>query len=554
MGFKGNCRFLYMSYQISINNKRIFDFYNTNTSLDFEQINLLCINLFENILQDATATINKSIGSQILSECMENKTRLNEISSGLQLVNANLANLSSDIHIKMLDIKREYVHEMKNILSADLSDKLEKNNTALLNQINLETVSLMTSRVIDKTNLLLNQIVPESNNQVIKQVHDDIKQFYGTVNEDIKQFISANETKMNDFIKTQTERNVSDKENTEKLFSEMNGVLKAEQLETLFANFDTKYNSLMQSIQQPILQVLSMNDERINKNINKQQETQEKMLSNLDEFLNKYKNNSSLKGKFSENLLQKVIIQMFPTAEITDTSKMIHTGDIVVKREKKATILFENKDYADNVSTEEVDKFIGDCEKQKMHGIILSQNTGITSKKNYHIDIIKGNVLVYVHNVDYSQYKIQIAVDIIDTLSEKLREVDNGEETDEENTISKEILDEINSEFTKFILQKETVINIVKDCQKKIIDEIKNISFPSLERYLSTKFDSDKITYTCDTCNLFVASSKKALASHKRSKECKNKISVSSIDFAVPCAEPIKITKRNPGSSLTPPL
>jgi hypothetical protein len=277
------------------------------------------------------------------------------------------------------------------------------------------------------------------------------------------------------------------------------------------------------------------------------------MLSNLDEFLNKYKNNSSLKGKFSENLLQKVIIQMFPTAEITDTSKMIHTGDIVVKREKKATILFENKDYADNVSTEEVDKFIGDCEKQKMHGIILSQNTGITSKKNYHIDIIKGNVLVYVHNVDYSQYKIQIAVDIIDTLSEKLREVDNGDETGEENTISKEILDEINAEFAKFILQKETVINIVKDCQKKIIDEIKNISFPSLERYLSSKFDSDKITYTCDTCNLFVASSKKALASHKRSKECKNKISVSSIDFAVPCAEPIKITKRNPGSSLTPP-
>jgi hypothetical protein len=271
----------------------------------------------------------------------------------------------------------------------------------------------------------------------------------------------------------------------------------------------------MHSVQGPILQVLSMNDERINKNINKQQETQEKMLASLEDFLNKYKNNSSLKGKFSENRLQKVIIQMFPTAEIVDTSKMNHTGDIVVKRENKESIIFENKDYADNVSTEEVNKFIGDCEKQKMHGIILSQNTGIASKKNYHIDVVKGKVLVYVHNVDYSQYKIQIAVDIIDTLADKLK--DTVVERDEK-TVSKEALAEINAEFARFIAQKEAVINVVKDCQKKIIDEIKTISFPTLERFLSS---SDQITYTCDVCNRFTTHTKKLLASHKRTKECK---------------------------------
>ena len=506
-----------MAYQLCTNNKRIFDFYNTHKSLDFEQINLLCVDLFENILQDATATINKSIGSQILSECLGARLQMAEISSGLQLVNANLAKMTSDLQIKMLDIKREYVDEMKTVLIMDLSDKLDKSGTALLNQINLETVSLITSQVVDKTNLLLNQIVPDGNTHVVKQLQDDIQRFYSLVNDDIKAFVS----------------------NGQKMASEMSGVLKSEHLDTFFANFDAKYDRMMLSVQTPVLQVLSMNDERINKNINKQQETQEKMLSNLDEFLNKYKNNSSLKGKFSENLLQKVIVQMFPTAEIVDTSKMNHTGDIVVKRDKHDDILFENKDYADNVSTEEVNKFIGDCEKQKMHGIILSQNTGIASKKNYHIDIKKGKVLVYVHNVDYSQYKIQIAVDIIDTLADKLRNV-SAEPEDKEHTISNEILDEINLEFMKFITQKETVINLVKDCQKKIIDEIKNISIPSLDRYLSTKFDSDKITYTCDVCNLFVAPSKKALASHKRSKECRNKVHVSNIDFAG--EEPIRIT------------
>ena len=154
-----------MSYQLCINNKRIYDFYKTNSCLDFEQVNLLCINLFENILQDATNSINKSIGSQILTECLENRNRINEITAGIHLVNTNLAKLTSDLHIKMLDIKREYVDEMKTVFSADLSDKLDKNNSTILNQINLETVSLITARITDKTNLLINQIVPEGNNE-----------------------------------------------------------------------------------------------------------------------------------------------------------------------------------------------------------------------------------------------------------------------------------------------------------------------------------------------------------------------------------------------------
>ena len=50
------------------------------------------------------------------------------------------------------------------------------------------------------------------------------------------------------------------------------------------------------------------------------------------------------------------------------------------------------------------------------------------------------NFLVYIHNVDYSQYKIQIAVDIIDTLSDKLK---NTIVDKKENTVSKEVLEEI---------------------------------------------------------------------------------------------------------------
>ena len=46
-------------FEITINNKKVFYFYKNNPSLSFEQINLLCVDLFENILQYAnTATQN----------------------------------------------------------------------------------------------------------------------------------------------------------------------------------------------------------------------------------------------------------------------------------------------------------------------------------------------------------------------------------------------------------------------------------------------------------------------------------------------------------------
>ena len=214
--------------------------------------------------------INKSIGSQILSECLENRIRVNDLNAGLQLVQANLAKMSSDLHLKMIDIKREYIVEMKN---SDLSE-------SHLNQI--------TSRVIDKTHLLINQIVPDAN----QQVHSDIQRFYDDFTpfriEDA-QYATPSPLITAHFVGVSQGSSGTDVPAfvNEKRCKERGAFGATDE-------FSTKYYQMLLSIQQPILQVLSMNDERINR----QQETQEKMLSNLDDFLNKYKNNSSLKGKF----------------------------------------------------------------------------------------------------------------------------------------------------------------------------------------------------------------------------------------------------------------
>jgi hypothetical protein len=392
--------------------------------------------------------------------------------------------------------------------------------------------------------------LPENNTKINKQIHEDINHFYLLISEETKKITqNDNEQILHTFIEKFTERNFEDKLTSKELLvkqdiiiTELNNAFKQNslaQIDTFITNFDNKYHSLLQTIQQPIFEILNNNEERIIKNITtlndsttKQQSVQDKMFNNLDDFLNKYKNNSSSKGKYSENYLKKILEQI-EGSEVIDTSKITSSGDLLLKRINKSNILFENKEYENTLPTSEVDKFIYDCNKQKMHGIILSQSSGIALKKNYQIEIFdKKYILVYVSNVEYTFDKIKIAIDIIDSLSEKLKEHDElpGDETDNCN-ISKELLQEINEEFNKVISQKETIINLVKEFQKKIIISIDDIKLPSLQKIVYNYFPSNKIlqTITCNRCNIFVAKSKSSLAAHHKSCIYKNEIVVNTI-------------------------
>jgi alpha-mannosidase len=117
--------------------------------------------------------------------------------------------------------------------------------------------------------------------------------------------------------------------------------------------------------------------------------------------------------------------------------------------------------------------------------------------------------------------KIRIAVDIIDSLAVKLQDLNMDEDG---NTISKEILDEINLEYQGFITQKETMTTLLKDFTKKMNTQIEDIRLPCLDKYLSQKYAYVKAnSFNCDICSAFSASTKQSLAAHKRSCSKKSK-------------------------------
>ena len=577
------------NYEMIINNQKVFEFYDKNKSLNFEQVSLLCIGLFENILQDATSSLNNSITSQILTECLGHNHKLNELSNEVNKINSNISKFNNELVIKFFDIKKEYIDEVRNIININgnekvekinnqlreyndnLTDKiidksillnnslvnditnkidklnstttyditnkidrfddkinliLQKNNVESLEKIN-SLVNLSNGSIVDKINVLLNSIIPNNNDKINKQIHDEINNFSIMITSETKKLTEqSSNQELKHFITLYNERSQNDSINSKDLLSKQNTILSelsnilnknsTEQIDNFVNNFDIKFNSLLLNIQQPILDATT-----------KQQTNQDKMFSSLEEFLDRYRNNSSFKGKFAENHLKLILEENIDNAEIIDKSQTAHSCDLLLNRINKPKILIENKVYSHKVPTTEIDKFKSDCKGLKTHGIILSQFSKITLKSNYQIEVEeyenKKYILVYVSDVKDDFYKIQIAINIIDILSDKIKETNVSTNETNNYTISKEILEEINEEFNNLISQKQNILLLVKDFQKKITLSIDEINLPSLKKLIELSLSlpiDENCNISCNKCKKFVAKSKSSLAAHQKGREC----------------------------------
>ena len=466
-----------ISEKIIVKNKRLVSFSSENPSINFEAVNLLFLDLIEKLTLDMNSTMTSTINSQILSSVNELKQDNKSIHSNIKLLSSELNN---SINSKFQDSKREYIEETKNIIFNNFS----QNNDFISNLLIQNT-----SQLVDKTTLLLNDIIPKSNETQYRQLESSMTVFQKSIEEDTKKLLNA--------------------------------VDKEDSLDKFYNVFETKSNNLLL---QPLYSFINATEERINKNVSSINDSNsisshEKIFTDLSDFLGKYRN-SSYKGQFGENQLETVLNQLYPTGEILNTTGTPASCDFRVNRQNLPTILFETKNYDRNVTIDEVKKFIRDIDQQKCHGIFLSQHSGITSKQNYQIDIKGSNILVYVHNVDYCPNTIKIAADIIDSLSDKLSEI---EDSNEIISIPQEVLDDINKEYATFIERKSKIIEYSKEFIKKLSTDVDDIKFPSLSKYLSMKCGSilNDETITCDICHQFKANSNKALAAHKRA--CKRK-------------------------------
>ena len=466
-----------MEYSITLTNKRVWDFYEQHKNINVEDMNVMFVEILEKLFNDSAASLNAGVARQLLDNVRTLQNQMNSFSDSFSKIQNDLM---MNFTMKFSEFKKEYIDDIKMILSNNTSEKI----APLIERYN--------DILQDKTKILINDIIPK-NQEVLKK---DILTVMKTL-----------------------------QENLNKEFDQIsNQQLSPELLENFVIKIDDKFSKTIVNSQGVLNSMVSSSEQRITnkmseiKDITATNNTiQQQVHTNLGEMLKKFEN-SSAKGRISENLLLNVIQTLYPIAEINIVAGTKESGDISLVRRDKPTILFENKNYDINVGKAEIEKFYRDIDVQNCSGILLSQKTAVVNKNNFEIEIYNGNVVIFLHNVNYDSDKIRTAVDIIDHFQQVLVEIsDNGEDDTEKMEIGKEKLEEINIEFNTFVLNKLNHIKTIKEYNQKILSQAENFKMPNLENILSKNFANSLSSkeQVCEFCN-YKAKNARALTAHLR--------------------------------------
>ncbi len=145
----------------------------------------------------------------------------------------------------------------------------------------------------------------------------------------------------------------------------------------------------------------------------KLEQTNKELQTKLDN-LTLVTNNSSKKGALGEQFISDVLNDLFPSAEITDTTKKGGAGDFRINHNGNI-ILYEHKNMKNNVPKRDVLKFINDViENDYIGGILGSQCCGVCAKKHLYPEFTEnGKIVIYLYNVFTDRQSIKTAMNII---------------------------------------------------------------------------------------------------------------------------------------------
>lgn len=446
---------------ITISNKRIYEYYQKNPSIQIETMNLILLDFMEQLSTDMTALLQSTFQGQLMTEMKELKQQMSVIQESML---TRIQKTNEDFMEKTKLVFSVTSHENKEQLSQQL-----QRNTDLF----IET---------------LHRIVPKGNDDLNQRIQEQLTKVHESLHQDLQTYVSKADAPLGDFL--------------------------------------TIFDSKLALIQQPIFSLIQSNQEHLSTKIGTVKEdlvlsknTTDKLYTEMSDYLNKYKVSSQFKGACSEKNLEELLVELFSDDEIKNTTGIPHSGDFILRRNNEDYIMFETKSYQTNVDMREIDKFVKDTSILKIHSIMMSQNTGIVGKKPYTIEVNEhGNIMVYLHHVNFSPEKIRQAVQIIDNMSPKVKLITAEEESNGVN-IDKDILNRINNELIQFLERKDKLKDFLKEQCKSSCGQVDALEMPDLTAFLKDKYPSKKHKMYCQ-CG-YGCENKKQLSNHQRSKHPK---------------------------------
>ena len=148
---------------LTCNSAKVWAFYHEHPEIDFEKMNIMFTDILASIMQSTNPVNNSNITSQILN--------------GLANIQSQLTSQQSEysklLFLKLTEFKKEYIDDLKMILSSNIADKI----APLIKESN--------GSILDKTQLLLSEIVPKNNEALSRQINDNIRSFCSTITDEI---------------------------------------------------------------------------------------------------------------------------------------------------------------------------------------------------------------------------------------------------------------------------------------------------------------------------------------------------------------------------------
>ena len=345
-----------MQNQIVIDDPIIVSYFKENTHVDIIKMNHIMID----ILQKLSINTNTNI------------TNNSKITDTLNELNINITSMKLDFIMKLFDMKKEYIEDIKNIF---ITNSLKNNEkfTSIIEKNN--------DNMISKMSLLINDVIEKSLDKNITMLDSNIKNNFSNMSNELN--------------------NITLKDNSKNTFNNIDSLI--------CRTIEGQFIRMITSVQQPILSSISNSLIVIKEHFDYQNNVQKNVSSDIHNLLNTEKNAKYNNGSY--HIIQS-IMSTDEIIKISDTRFKVNR-----QNKQKSSIIFEIKDYSESVSTDEVNDFEMTTKTQKIHGIMISQQSPITYKNPYQIDINNEIINVYVTNAEYNVDKIKIAVDIIDNLN-----------------------------------------------------------------------------------------------------------------------------------------
>jgi len=391
-----------MSYTISISNKKVYEFYNLNKHINFEDMSCLMVDILKKLLKKPDTSLDSTFAEKLL-------TSMNNLDSKI----SNIDQCMSDVfENKFIEFKKSYTQELNTILTSNNNER----TASMLKEYN-EVMQ-------DKTKIFFNEFFPKNNEIITNQINSTFNIF--------DKLINSTESRLHSTI-------LESKNNLELKLSDINSI----------------------------------------------NNTQNVISENINTLITKF-HGSSTKGYFSEVSVVDGLTRIYPYGNVEHVgNKISSSGDIILTRKEKNKIMIENKEYEHTVPPSEIQKFIDNTVLKNCDGIMISQQTQISNKDDFEININGQLILVYICNMGYNMDKIRTAISIIDHLKSQIAFV-----TKEKTHVSltQDEIDLINREYNSMLNQKKFLLKMLNESHNKVVKEVENIKVPSIEYILMKEY------------------------------------------------------------------